>query len=144
MTASRLVFADTGYWIALVNPRDDLHTVAAAAGRRLGNAPIVTSELVLVELLNSLAAWGTYWRRTVIEFAGRLQQNAQVTIEPQTHGLFVDDLRRYRDRDDKGYRLTDCASMVIMEHLGIREALTGDHHFQQEGLTILLQRQRGG
>jgi len=30
------VFADTGYWIALLNPRDDLHEQALAASRDLG------------------------------------------------------------------------------------------------------------
>ncbi len=27
----RIVFADTGYWIALLNPRDDLHDKAGAS-----------------------------------------------------------------------------------------------------------------
>lgn len=30
------VFADTGYWIALLNPRDDLHGKAAASSREYG------------------------------------------------------------------------------------------------------------
>ncbi len=63
----RLVFADTGYWIALVNPRDQIHTKAVSVTQELSPVRIVTSEMVLAEVLNSfsdaarcgklLAAW---------------------------------------------------------------------------------------
>ncbi|TRV46210.1 MAG: hypothetical protein EWV53_08380, partial [Microcystis panniformis Mp_MB_F_20051200_S9] len=39
---------------------------------------------------------------------------------------------------DKGYSLTDCASMQIMRQLEIYEILTFDKHFQQEGFSALL------
>ena len=44
----------------------------------------------------------------------------------------------YQRRLDKGYRLTDCASMEIMRQLEILEILTFDKHFQQEGFRALL------
>lgn len=40
------VFADTGYWIALLNPRDDLHQKAYATSRDYSPNQIVTSEMV--------------------------------------------------------------------------------------------------
>ena len=36
------------------------------------------------------------------------------------------------------YSLTDCISMETMRAEGIREILTHDNHFTQEGFTILL------
>ena len=36
-------------------------------------------------------------------------------------------------RSDKLFSLTDCASFVLMERLGIREALAFDTHFEQAG-----------
>jgi predicted nucleic acid-binding protein len=39
---------------------------------------------------------------------------------------------------DKSWSLTDCASFLIMEAMGIREALTYDNHFLQAGFTALL------
>lgn len=46
-------------------------------------------------------------------------------------------LELYGQRLDKGYSLTDCISMVIMKQMGIEQILTRDHHFIQEGFTIL-------
>jgi predicted nucleic acid-binding protein len=43
----------------------------------------------------------------------------------------------YEARPDKSYSLTDCRSMVAMRALGISEVLTNDHHFTQEGFTIM-------
>jgi hypothetical protein len=37
------VFADAGYWIALLNPKDGLHAKASLASRTLGQVRIVTS-----------------------------------------------------------------------------------------------------
>lgn len=59
----KTVFADTGYWIALLNPRDELHTKAKAVSISLGSLQIITSELVLSELLNSFAARGVHLRQ---------------------------------------------------------------------------------
>ena len=46
-------------------------------------------------------------------------------------------LALYEARPDKDYSLTDCRSMVALRALGISEVLTNDHHFTQEGFTIL-------
>jgi len=34
--------------------------------------------------------------------------------------------------------MTDCISFVVMKEMGLSEALTADHHFEQAGFTILL------
>jgi hypothetical protein len=52
------VFADAGYWIALFNPRDQLHTKAITVSNTLQGCPIVTSQMVLTEFLNHYAALG--------------------------------------------------------------------------------------
>ncbi len=44
----------------------------------------------------------------------------------------------YEKRLDKDYSLTDCISILTMKTLNIREILTHDNHFEQEGFTILL------
>jgi predicted nucleic acid-binding protein len=46
-------------------------------------------------------------------------------------------LELYEARPDKGYSLTDCRSRLALRSLGVTEVLTNDHHFTQEGFTIL-------
>lgn len=41
-------------------------------------------------------------------------------------------------RQDKQWSLTDCISFVAMQDHGVRDALTGDHHFVQAGFNALL------
>jgi uncharacterized protein len=58
------VFADTCYWIALLNPKDRLHQVATRVSRELGPCRIVTSQMALVELLNGLSGFDVLLRST--------------------------------------------------------------------------------
>ncbi len=63
----RRVFADTGYWVALLNPRDQLHEKAQDLSRKMGEICIVTSEMVLAEVLNDFSKRGDFFRRVAIE-----------------------------------------------------------------------------
>ena len=51
----REVFADAGYWIAMLSLRDELHMKAAAVTEGLGAIRLVTTRMVLVEVLNFMA-----------------------------------------------------------------------------------------
>jgi predicted nucleic acid-binding protein len=63
---------------------------------------------------------------------------AEIEIVPQSHDTFTAGLARYKARPDKGYSLTDCISMNVMTERDIREILTNDDHFTQEGFKMLL------
>jgi uncharacterized protein len=47
----------------------------------------------------------------------------------------------FSQRLDKNWSLVDCASFVIMQHRGILEAFTTDHHFEQAGFVCPLKEQ---
>jgi predicted nucleic acid-binding protein len=64
--------------------------------------------------------------------------NPLATIVAHTHELYESGLAMYESRPDKGYSLTDCISMIICRQRQITDVLTHDHHFAQEGFTILL------
>jgi predicted nucleic acid-binding protein len=42
------------------------------------------------------------------------------------------------DRGDKSYSLCDAVSFLLIRQHGLSEALTTDHHFEQEGFRRLL------
>ncbi len=135
----RRVFADASYWIATLNPKDELHAVAREVSKNLGPCRIVTSEMVLVELLNSLSGFGDQMRNIAAETVRSLEKDPNVEVVPQTSLQFQAAVKHYASRLDKEWGATDCASFLPMEQKGISEALTGDQHFRQAGLTILLE-----
>lgn len=131
-------FADTGYWIALANPHDSLHSRAKEATRRMSGSRIVTSEMVLAEFLNDFAHRGEFLRKAAARFVERARADRNVTIVAQTSRQFRHALVMYASRADKAWSLTDCASFLIMKHYSIREALAHDRHFEQAGFKALL------
>jgi predicted nucleic acid-binding protein len=133
----RTLFADTFYWIALLNPRDAHHAAALGYGVMLGSARHVTTDLVLAEVLNHFSRGGPYWRgKAALQVRG-LRGDPDVAVLPTSPADFDAALALYESRLDKGYSLTDCRSILAMRAQGIAEVLTNDHHFTQEGFTIL-------
>jgi hypothetical protein len=68
----KTVFADAGYWIAIINPLEMLHLKAKKLAQTLRNAKLVTTELVLVELLNFYAAGGSQMRTLAAKYVAPL------------------------------------------------------------------------
>jgi predicted nucleic acid-binding protein len=138
------VFLDTGYLVALLSPRDDFHDRTVEVEELLADTPLITSDLVLTELLNFFSDKGAnleeraYLRDQAVQVVHGLQNDAQVVIVEQTPDLFDAALTRYAERPDKGYSLVDCCSMIIMERRGLLEVATADHHFVQAGFVILI------
>jgi predicted nucleic acid-binding protein len=132
------VFADAGYWIALFNPRDQLHDKAVVAAQVTQGRLIVTSQMVLTEFLNHYASFGEPFRRQAVEVVRSLQDDADVEVILQTAEQFEAALTLYAQRQDKAWGFTDCASFVIMQERGITEALAHDEHFSQAGFRPLL------
>lgn len=131
-------FADTSYLIALVNPKDRLHQRVMALSDEVDSARVVTSEMVLTELLNHLADGGMQMRQVVVELVQEFHHDPVVSVIPQSSSQFREALALYLNRRDKTWSHTDCASFHIMEREGITEALTHDRHFEQSGFRALL------
>jgi hypothetical protein len=134
----RKIFLDTFYLQALADYQDDAHQLALGMTDNYGKFLSVTSEMVLTELLNALCGRGEYLRDAALSIVDNLRQDSTVQIIPQTSQLFDQALTFYRQRRDKSYSLTDCASMLIMRQEKISDVLTFDRHFQQEGFNALL------
>lgn len=133
----RKVFVDTFYWIARINPRDQWHQKAVELSASLNDAEFITTEAVLVELLNYFSEYGPEMRKAVVRIVRQIVGDPTVSVFAHAHD-FDDGLALFRARLDKGYSMTDCISMSTMRRVGVTEALTHDRHFAQEGFIILL------
>jgi predicted nucleic acid-binding protein len=132
------VFADTRYWMALLNSKDELHDKARKLAVVPARQKIVTSEMVLAELLNGFSARGKGLREAAAKAVSLLRRNPSVIIYPQTSEQFGAALVAYKEMADKDWSLTDCASFLIMQAAQITSALTYDGHFTQAGFKALL------
>ncbi|HLW67063.1 MAG TPA: PIN domain-containing protein [Gemmataceae bacterium] len=129
------VFADTFYFLALINARDQAHAraisyTAAFQGR------MVTTAWVLTEFADAMSHPSN--RAEFIAAWNDLQANPNVQIVSPEQNLFTDGIQLFANRADKKWSLKECISFVVMRRDGIIEALTGDHHFEQAGFTALL------
>ena len=129
------VFADTFYFLALLNRDDPAHRRALAAARSV--AQIVTTEFILLELGNACAKAADH--ADFLSLVEGMRASPRVHTVPLATELLDAGLALLRQRPDKDWSLTDCISFVVMERNGLHEALTGDHHFEQAGFHPLLQ-----
>ncbi|MGD1717383.1 type II toxin-antitoxin system VapC family toxin [Hydrocoleum sp. CS-953] len=134
----KTIFADTFYWIALINPRDNLHDKVIQISQSLQQTKIVTTEEILNELLTFYANFGIKQRRRTVKLVKNIIDRSDIYVVEQSHKSFLLGRSLYENRLDKGYSLTDCISMNTMNELEINEVLTHDRHFSQEGFMILL------
>lgn len=135
----RIVFADIGYWVALLNPKDELHYKAQSISKSLNPVYIFTSEMVLTEVLNDFSKRGDHFRKLAIDLIETLQNHPNTTVIPQNSEQFKQGLELYkRHTIDKAWSITDCVSFILMEERGIYEALAYDKHFEQAGFKALL------
>ncbi len=133
-----VVFADSGYWVALINPLDTLRAVARRVSGDLGPIEIVTSEMVLIEVLNHFSRLGPRLRGAAVDAIGEMVNDPKVEVVELSSAFFNSALVRYASRLDQRWSLVDCSSFVLMEERGIRDALAHDVDFVQAGFNALL------
>jgi uncharacterized protein len=129
------VFADTFFFLAVLNPRDTLYHAKALELNRV-NRPILTTEWVLLELADHLCDAKN--RQLFGQVRQALADDPRFEILPADQRFLDRAIALYQQRTDKDWSLTDCTSFLVMQDRGLTDALTGDHHFQQAGFNILL------
>ncbi|HEX8616228.1 MAG TPA: PIN domain-containing protein [Thermoanaerobaculia bacterium] len=128
-------FADTWFFVALMDRRDSHHGAVRRMVPRLSAVEIVTHDFVLTEVLANFSDDGPAARALAVS---RVRDAAvRYNVVPATRTLFIAGLERYASRPDKEWSHVDCMSMVLMEQRGITHVLTNDHHFAQAGFTLV-------
>lgn len=131
------LFADTFFWIALVDSTDSSHQRALALASERRDSLIVTTDEVLAEYLTFFSTAPELMRRKAVINAQRILEAAGVEVIPQSRESFLSGMTLYAARPDKGYSFTDCISMQTLRNKGLTEVLTNDRHFEQEGFRAL-------
>jgi predicted nucleic acid-binding protein len=124
------VFLDTSYLLALVRKKDSLHAQALMASQQFVG-PFLTTDLVIIELANSLAAPAT--RTFAVSLIERIRSDRHTTVVPCSTPKMSLAFDLYKNRQDKSWGMIDCFSFVMMTEAGVRIALTFDEHFRQAG-----------
>ena len=137
--AREKVFVDTAAFIGILVDKEENHksAIEVMSDLRAKKARLFITEAVLFELANALSA--IEFRARAVSFIDTLRKLSSFEIVLTNAELFEKALRLYRERPDKEWSLTDCASFVVMKERGINLAFTSDKHFEQAGFVKLLE-----
>jgi uncharacterized protein len=129
------VFADTGFYVAILNSRDALAPATARIAAESA-VRVVTTECILLEVASFFCR--PAGRPAFIKLVSDLRADSSTSVIPASADLFDRGLALFAARPDKGWSLTDCISLVVMTDHGLTDALTADHHYEQAGFRALL------
>jgi uncharacterized protein len=135
------VFIDTSGWMAYLVVSETHHALAEQELRQAIGSPqitIYTTDHVLAELV-ALLTTRRVPRQQILDDVGHLLLAPRIQKLYTDQALFLDAWELLQRRPDKEWSLADAISIPQMQRLGVMEALTNDHHFEQAGFTRLLQ-----
>jgi uncharacterized protein len=126
-----VIFVDTSFFVALLDPRDKNHSRAVEAfeefkGQRLSTLLLTTNNVVLetITVARYEAGHALAVKAGEMLYAEKLARLHRTTAEEEAAAFAY--LKKY---EDKEYSSVDCLSFVVMEKLGIQEALAFDSDF---------------
>lgn len=125
-----MTFLDTGFLFALISKRDAHHARVVEVFRELRGLRladhVLTTNHVVAEAV-------TLTRKIGHEEAARLGDQLYGEKLARIHWASPEDERAafeyFKRHHDQAYSFVDCLSFVVMENLGIREALAVDSDF---------------
>ncbi|MFL5244516.1 MAG: type II toxin-antitoxin system VapC family toxin [Gemmataceae bacterium] len=129
------IFADTYFWLALINPRDQAHQEALSLSQSLSE-PLFTTAWVLTEVGDAMH--DPINRPAFIGLMQDIANDPQTSVIPAEQKWFERGFALFAKRLDKKWSLTDCISFVVMQDRGLTDALTGDGDFVQAGFRKLM------
>ncbi|MCI0478038.1 MAG: PIN domain-containing protein [Anaerolineales bacterium] len=129
------VFVDTLFVVALINQRDEYHAKASELADLYERQPLLTTDVVLLEIGNALAR---NFKQQAIEVIDDLLGSNEVEIVRLNSQLFDRAYALYKQYQDKEWGLLDCVSFVVMRDAGVSNVLTFDQHFVQAGFQALM------
>lgn len=127
---------DTSGFFSLHDQAEKHHAAAQDLYRKALSR--LTTSYVLAEYV-ALALVRGLSHEKVIVFSAEILIDEAIEIIWVDEALHSKAVALMQARQDKTYSLCDAVSFVLMRERGLREALTTDKHFVQEGFLRLLQ-----
>ncbi len=135
----RRAFVDTGAFFGLIVAEDDFHAAADAlfARARQEGWQLVTTNAVVFEAYTLIRTRARNGHDRAMAFLDALDAGA-CTVErvSRKDERWAGDL--LRSHADKDYSFCDALSFVVMERMGIKEAMAFDRHFRAYGRVTVL------
>jgi predicted nucleic acid-binding protein len=131
-----VIFADTSFFVAGNDDRDDHHEAAVELFRKTVGRRIVTTSHVRGETWTTLRR--KLWHRRAVQFLDSIGgEDQRIGVIHVGEDLEADALRWLRERDEREYSFVDATSFAFMRAKGIGEALAFDGDFAAAGFTEL-------
>ncbi|MCL4705255.1 PIN domain-containing protein [bacterium] len=128
-------FVDTAFVVALVNSNDQYHAKAQNLSEMYETEPLITTDVVLLEIGNALAR---DYKKEAIEIIESFRTSKEVLIVELSLEFFDKAFELYKKYTDKDWGMVDCISFIVMREYEVRNALTFDDHFRQAGFNVLM------
>ncbi|TVR62300.1 MAG: PIN domain-containing protein [Candidatus Competibacteraceae bacterium] len=130
----RRVLVDSGGFFALLVREDQFHDRARSLFGQANseNWRLMTTNVVVIESYALLLTRAHGGRHHAIRFLDMVSRDAY-QVERISQSDEENAMRLVRAHQDKAYSLCDALSFVVMERIGIEEAIAFDRHFHEYG-----------
>ncbi len=127
-----MIFADSSYFIAIVNEKDQWHRRAIEILKKIDDDLVVT-DLIISESVTSVGSIGG--GKAGLKVYNYITDNCQVTFADKAT---LDRAMRIYLMYDGTLSLADAVSLIVMEDYGIKTILSFDSDFDRvKGMTRL-------
>lgn len=131
-----MIFADTSFFVAGADDRDEHHEVALRLLEKVAERRIVTTNHVRGETWTTIRR--KLWHGRAVDFLDTVGgPGGRFRVARVPDALEADALRWLRRRDEREYSFVDATSFAYMRAKGIEEALAFDGDFAAAGFAEL-------
>lgn len=124
------VFTDTGFWIALFDRYDRMHSIAKnGLVRLLQQYRVFLSDFIIFETITYLNC-SLKRHDLAIRFLEKIRASSLTSLIVD-EGIKAEALTWFEKYSDKQLSMTDCTSFVLMTRNGIDKYAGFDDHFNQ-------------
>ena len=142
---ARIIYVDSGFLIALIDPTDAAKALAFGLFAGLNSNPqvqFVTTRDALNEVLAHFSRSLPRAKLRAATVVRDLFKDPKYRIVVIDNARYLAALSLYESRLDKRYSMVDCIGMTVMGVENSREVLATDRDFEQEGFDNLMRRRR--